>query len=47
MRKFRALAASSMLATVLMTFSAGAAMAQDQRVSIPSNKSFEQTLGWD
>ena len=44
MRKFRALAFSSMLAAVLMTFSAGAAMAQDQRVSIPSNKSFEQTV---
>src|SRR5215470_20155184 len=44
MRKFRALAFSSMLAAVLMTFSASAAMAQDQRVSIPSNKSFEQTV---
>jgi uncharacterized protein (DUF302 family) len=33
-----------MLAAVLMTFSTGAAMAQDQRVSIPSNKSFEQTV---
>jgi uncharacterized protein (DUF302 family) len=44
MKKFRALAFSSMLAAVLMTFSAGAAMAQDQRVSIPSSKSFEQTV---
>jgi uncharacterized protein (DUF302 family) len=44
MKKFRALAFSSMLAAVLMTFSVGAAMAQDQRVSIPSNKSFEQTV---
>jgi uncharacterized protein (DUF302 family) len=33
-----------MLAAVLMIFSAGATMAQDQRVSIPSNKSFEQTV---
>jgi uncharacterized protein (DUF302 family) len=44
MRKFGALAFSSMLAAVLMTFSASAAMAQEQRVSIPSNKSFEQTI---
>jgi hypothetical protein len=33
-----------MLAAVLMTLSASAAGAQDQRVSIPSNKSFEQTV---
>jgi uncharacterized protein (DUF302 family) len=44
MRKFGALAFSSMLAAGLMTFSASAAMAQEQRVSIPSNKSFEQTI---
>jgi hypothetical protein len=44
MRKFRTLAFSSMLAAVLIVFSAGAAMAQDQRVSIPSNKSFQQTV---
>jgi uncharacterized protein (DUF302 family) len=44
MRKFGALAFSSMLAALLMNFSASAAMAQEQRVSIPSNKSFEQTI---
>jgi uncharacterized protein (DUF302 family) len=44
MRKFGTLAFSSMLAAVLMAFSASAAMAQEQRVSIPSNKSFEQTV---
>jgi uncharacterized protein (DUF302 family) len=44
MRKFESIAFSSMLAAVLMTFSASAATAQEQRVSIPSSKSFEQTI---
>jgi hypothetical protein len=44
MKKFATLAFLSALAAVLLTFSATAAMAQDQRVSIPSNKSFEQTV---
>jgi uncharacterized protein (DUF302 family) len=44
MKKFAKLAFLSSLAAVLMTFSAMAAVAQDQRVSIPSNKSFEQTV---
>ena len=44
MRKLTTFAFLSTLAAVLMTFSANAAMAQDQRVNIPSNKSFEQTV---
>jgi uncharacterized protein (DUF302 family) len=44
MKKFAKLAFLSSHAAVLMTFSAMAAVAQDQRVSIPSNKSFEQTV---
>src|SRR5262249_28270533 len=44
MRKLTTFAFLSTLAAVLMTLSANAAMAQDQRVSIPSNKSLEQTV---
>lgn len=44
MRKFGLLSFASMLAVLLIAFAASPAVAQDTRVTTPSNKSFEQTV---